>query len=123
MAPRFARRRERSGPAAWAGSRRAWPPVPRQRSRGPRGWRRPDSEILDELCERIVRGGVDASRVELRVEDGEVSLDGVVASVAELAALLELPDAVLGVTAVRGDLHLVRAGDEERVEPDPETRH
>jgi hypothetical protein len=38
--------------------------------RGPRRWVRSDERILDELCERIVRAGVDASELEVGVEGG-----------------------------------------------------
>jgi osmotically-inducible protein OsmY len=98
-----------------------------RRPRGPRGWRRPDDRILDELCERIARSGVDARDVEVRAQDGEVFLQGTVENVAELATLLDLPDLVVGVRAIHADLHLERrlrrAAGDEIVEPDPETRH
>ena len=44
--------------------------------RGPKGWVRPDERILDELCERIVRAGIDARELEVSVEGGEVRLAG-----------------------------------------------
>ena len=50
----------------------------RTASRGPRGWRRSDDRILDELAEAIARSGVDASEVEVTVTGGVVRLAGTV---------------------------------------------
>jgi hypothetical protein len=45
---------------------------------GPKGWRRTDDRILDELAEAIARSGVDASQVEVTVQDGVVRVAGTV---------------------------------------------
>jgi hypothetical protein len=45
--------------------------------RGPRGYQRSDERIKEEVCERLTRHGqVDASDVEVRVEAGEVTVQG-----------------------------------------------
>jgi hypothetical protein len=49
--------------------------------RGPRGYRRADSRILEEVCQRLSDdGNVDASEISVHVLDGEVTLEGTVPS-------------------------------------------
>jgi hypothetical protein len=44
---------------------------------GPRGYRRSDESIRDEVCERLTRHGqIDATDIEVSVENGEVTLIG-----------------------------------------------
>jgi hypothetical protein len=51
------------------------------RGRGPRGYRRSDDRVREEVCERLTDDRlVDASDVEVRVQDGEVTLTGSVSS-------------------------------------------
>jgi osmotically-inducible protein OsmY len=94
----------------------------RRAGRGPRGWRRPDADVLDELCERIVRAGVDASQVAIEVDEGQVWLTGPVESAPARAAIELLAAGVPGIRGVHADVALAPA-DDERVEPDPETVH
>src|SRR5262245_20667475 len=50
--------------------------------KGPRGYRRSDARIYEDVCEALTRDGeVDASDVEVTVEDGQVMLSGTVADV------------------------------------------
>jgi osmotically-inducible protein OsmY len=84
--------------------------------RGPRWWVRSDERILDELCERIVRAGVDASELEVAVEDGEVRLHGHLTSEGERRAVIGLAEQVLGVRAIDADILVgAEAGEEEDV--------
>jgi hypothetical protein len=53
-------------------------PTGGQARRGPKGWRRTDDRILDELAESVARSGVDAGDVELHVSMGVVRLTGTV---------------------------------------------
>jgi len=49
--------------------------------RGPRGYRRADNRILDEICELLTADlHIDATEVEVSVENGEVLLSGTVES-------------------------------------------
>jgi osmotically-inducible protein OsmY len=86
-------------------------------SRGPRGWVRSDERILDELCERIVRAGVDASDLAVDVERGEVSLAGDLGTREERRIVVDLAERILGVTAVTADIRVREAGEVE--EPGP----
>lgn len=78
---------ERGHPAAhprfdWGGSRvplRAGEPAraPSHAGKGPRGWRRSDERILEEICrEMALDSELDASDVEVSCVDGEVTLSG-----------------------------------------------
>lgn len=47
--------------------------------RGPRGYKRSDDRIFEDVCERLTMlGGVDASDIEVEVRNGEVTLRGCV---------------------------------------------
>lgn len=94
----------------------------RRAGRGPRGWRRPDADVLDDLCERIVRAGIDASQVSIEVEEGQVWLAGPVESARVRAAIELLAARVPGVRGVHMDVAFAHAEDEV-AEPDPGTVH
>lgn len=91
-------------------------------SRGPKGWVRPDARILDELCERIVRAGVDASALEVSVARGEVSLAGELGTREERRVVMDLAERILGVVAIDADIR-VREGSEAEEELGPPTWH
>lgn len=49
--------------------------------RGPKGYRRSDERISEDVCERLTQhGDIDASDIEVSVRDGEVTLSGTVDS-------------------------------------------
>lgn len=49
--------------------------------RGPKGYKRSDERILEEANDRLTQhGGVDASNIEVSVEEGEITLEGTVES-------------------------------------------
>jgi osmotically-inducible protein OsmY len=48
---------------------------------GPRNYQRPDESILEDVMERLTRNSMlDATNIEVRVHDGEVTLTGTVDS-------------------------------------------
>ena len=108
--------RASSGPAtASAGSIRAPPRAPRpldpfrrRRFLGPKGYRRPDDRVHDEVCERIARSGIDAREVEVAVQVGEVTLTGTALSREDKRALEDVVDDVFGVEDVHNRLTLAR---------------
>ncbi|HEU4643625.1 MAG TPA: BON domain-containing protein [Gemmatimonadaceae bacterium] len=70
--------------------------------RGPRNWRRPDARIEEDVNEALTRDPeVDASDVEVRVVDGEVTLTG---SVADRRAKRRAEDVAERVNGVH-DVH------------------
>ncbi len=83
-------------------------PFARRRGLGPKGYRRSDERIRDEVCERIARSGIDAREVEVAVAAGEVTLTGTVERRDEKRALEDVADDVFGVEDVHNQLRLHR---------------
>lgn len=47
--------------------------------KGPKGWKRPDRLIKEDVCEALYRSSsVDASEIEVKISDGIVTLEGAV---------------------------------------------
>lgn len=78
------------------------------RGRGPKGYRRSDERIHEEICERIARSGIDAEDVEVRVEKAEVTLTGTTGSRHDKRMLEDLADEVFGVEEVQNQLRVRR---------------
>ena len=75
--------------------------------KGPKGYRRSDERIREEICEAMSRQGfIDASDVEVTVEGGIVRLVGTVASRADKRGLELIADRVHGVEEVRNEIRL-----------------
>jgi hypothetical protein len=98
-------------------------PFRRRRPLGPKGYRRPDERIQDEVCERIGRSGLDAREVEVAVHAGEVTLTGTVLSRDDKRALEDLADDVFGVEDVHNRLTIARAPAGRRRGRDPGATH
>jgi HSP20 family molecular chaperone IbpA len=79
--------------------------------RGPKGYRRSDERIQDEVCERIARSGVDADEVEVRVNEGEVTLTGRVEERWQKRRLEDVVDDVFGVQEVHNQLRVGRGAE------------
>jgi hypothetical protein len=78
---------------------------------GPRGWRRADDDIREDVCETLARDSwVDASDIEVRVEGGTVTLEGTVPDRDTRWRAEDLLDRVAGVSEVRNQLRVARAG-------------
>jgi hypothetical protein len=86
--------------------------------RGPKGYRRSDERIHDEVCERIARSGVNADEVEVKVENGEVTLSGTVDRREHKWHLESLCESVFGVDDVHNNL---RSADRARRSDVPPT--
>jgi len=57
------------------------PPAGPHRGRGPKGYKRTDERIHEDVCERLTEDPlIDASNVEVIVKDGEITLNGTVTS-------------------------------------------
>lgn len=77
--------------------------------RGPRNYRRSDARIFEDVCERLtMHGDVDASDVEVRVENGEVALEGTVDSRQARRLAEETASSVDGVVDVRNNLRVAQ---------------
>jgi hypothetical protein len=75
--------------------------------KGPKGWRRPDERIRDDVCERLARDPrIDAREIEVKVNDGLVTLSGSVESrKAKRMAECEIEE-LPGVRDVRNELKI-----------------
>lgn len=68
---------------------------------GPKGYHRSDDSIQDDICERLTQDPViDASDVEVQVQDGEVTLTGTVSGRIEKSRIEDILTEIRGVTNV-----------------------
>jgi hypothetical protein len=98
--------RERYGAREWS-STEGWRVPGPHAGRGPRGYQRSDERIHDELHERLTAHGlIDATDVECRVVNGEVTLTGFVDSRAAKRAAEDLAEDIYGVRQVHNELRI-----------------
>jgi hypothetical protein len=77
--------------------------------KGPKGYRRSDESMFEETCEALSEHGyLDASQIEVSVEDGEVTLEGSVDSRWSKRLAEDLAAAVRGVWDVHNRLRIPR---------------
>jgi hypothetical protein len=77
--------------------------------RGPKGYRREDAAICEDVCDALmIHPEVDASGIEVRVENGEVTLGGTVDNRYARRIADDIAQEVDGVTCVRNKLHIQR---------------
>jgi len=77
--------------------------------RGPKGYTRSDQRIREDICDALMmHPHVDASEMEVRVENGEVTLSGSAAGRGEKYIAEELCDAVAGVLDVHNSVRVKR---------------
>jgi osmotically-inducible protein OsmY len=77
--------------------------------RGPKGYRRPDQQIMEEACQRLERDGhIDASEIEVTAEDGVIKLEGTVNSREEKRRAEECVESVYGARDVMNHLRVAR---------------
>jgi len=77
------------------------------RGRGPKGYKRSDERILEDVCERLTEDRfIDASNIEVTVKDGEVTLSGTVASRGLKHRAEDLAELASGVRHVQNNLRI-----------------
>jgi len=77
--------------------------------RGPKGYSRSDERIREDVCERLSSDDdVDASEIEVKVQNGEVTLEGSVVTRTMKHQAENLADEVLGVKDVHNNLRVVK---------------
>ncbi len=75
--------------------------------RGPRGYRRSDERISEDVCYRLTQhGGIDASDIEVHVNNGEVTLAGMVDSRQTKRMAEDAIESVAGVQDVHNGLRV-----------------
>ncbi|MDQ3037576.1 MAG: BON domain-containing protein [Myxococcota bacterium] len=112
-AQRLARGAERTGERAHRVRDRVMHALDRVRGpftgRGPKGYRRRDERIREDVCDQIAhQGWIDASDVEVKVEHGEVTLRGTVRDRADKRNLECMLDQIPGVHDVHNELKVGR---------------
>ena len=81
----------------------------RRMGRPPKGYQRPDERILEEICDRLMdHEWIDASDVDVRVQNGEVTLTGVVMERQAKRSLEDLAESILGVKEVHNQIRVKR---------------
>ena len=77
---------------------------------GPKGWRRSDDRIREEICEILTRHrAIDPSDVEVEVKDGVVRLAGTVGDRAAKWLAEDIAEGSFGVRGVINDIRVRRA--------------
>jgi osmotically-inducible protein OsmY len=81
------------------------------RGRGPRGYKRSDERITEDLNDRLTEDpGIDASEVQVQVSGGEVTLTGTVDSREARRRAEDIAEAVSGVSYVMNNLRVRQPG-------------
>ena len=96
----------RQGPGDPPG--RSWPRFAELLGKGPKGYTRSDERIHEEVVQRLSEGYLDASGIEVSVKDGEVILQGSVASGKDRRLAEELIENCLGVRDIDNRLKVQR---------------
>lgn len=77
--------------------------------RGPKGWRRSDERIREDVSEQLERHpGIDASEIEVQVQQGEVTLSGSVADRHTKRMAEDVVEHVSGVREVQNQIRVHR---------------
>lgn len=88
-------------------SRGLWHSVKNFLGKGPKGYRRSDERIKDDVCEALTRHpGIDASEIEVEVKTGVVTLKGYVPDRWMKRSAEWLIDRIYGVEDVENGIHL-----------------
>ena len=89
---------------------------------GPRGYRRSDERIMEDVCERLSQHAqVEASEIEVEVSDGEVVLTGTVQDRRTKRMAETSIEAIPGVVDVHNRLRLKGLPDCEQEESEEQT--
>jgi hypothetical protein len=84
-------------------------PAPIHRGKGPKSYRRSDERILEDICKRMSENRyLDASNIEVKVEQCEVFLTGTVGSRYEKRLAEDLGETAYGVKNVENRLRIVK---------------
>jgi osmotically-inducible protein OsmY len=82
------------------------------RGKGPKGYRRSDERIKEDVNDRLSEGYLDASDVEVTVTNAEVTLTGTVNSRMDKRRVEDIAESVSGVSNVENRLRVKQSGSE-----------
>jgi hypothetical protein len=75
--------------------------------RGPQGYQRSDARIEEDICEHLTHHGMlDATGIQVRVENGEVTLAGTVESRQAKRLAEDILDSISGVKDIHNQLRV-----------------
>jgi hypothetical protein len=78
--------------------------------RGPRNYQRSDERIKEDLCERLTQHSyLDPSEIEVRVQNGEITLEGSVSDRWAKRTAEDLAEGISGVREVHNQLRVVQS--------------
>lgn len=107
-------------------ARHPWEPsAPRgpHTGRGPKGYRRSDDRVKEEVCERLTHHGhLDATNIRVSVLDGEVTLEGTVSSRQEKRLAEDTVEHLSGVKDIHNHLRIGPPPGGETPQPAPPER-
>ena len=84
----------------------------RRYRRGPKGFRRSDERILDDIATRLMsRDDIDSSEVTLEVKDAKAKLGGTVPERWMRYAVDDIAESVMGVEDVENNVRVQRTPD------------
>jgi hypothetical protein len=84
-----------------------------QRGRAPKGWKRSDDRIKDDICETLeYRTNINAEDIDIQVKDGEVTLSGTVRSRQEKRQIEDTVEQAMGVKEVHNQLRVKKDSDQ-----------
>ncbi|BDB27672.1 BON domain-containing protein [Cupriavidus sp. P-10] len=99
------------GYGGYGGSDDEWDAPAQRRPAGPRNYRREDDRIHDEVCNRLARDDeLDVSDVEVRVQEGVVTLEGKVNDRHTKYDIEDIAERVFGVQDVINHIRVQRYG-------------
>ncbi len=104
--------RDFGGGAGWRGSETSGTDTGiSHRGKGPKGYRRNDTTLHEEVCDRLTDDArIDASNIECKVSNGEVTLTGTVSTREEKRRAEDIAASVSGVHDVENKLKVQPAG-------------
>jgi len=92
--------------------------------RGPRGYQRSDERIREDVCERMCDcGELDATDIEVRVSNAEVTLQGTVRDRHDKRLAEDLVDQVSGVREVHNQIRVSQPGSDAGQGQQPQQRY
>jgi len=74
----------------------------------PKGYRKSDDRIKEEVCERLIEEGIDCGNVDVSIKEGLVTVTGEVNDRRDKHRIEEIAESVSGVSDVENQLRLAK---------------
>jgi hypothetical protein len=86
------------------------------RNRGPKGYQRSDERLQEEVSDRLMHQNIDCSEVEIKVQNGEVTLTGTIQNKQDKRMIEDIAESIMGVKEVNNQLKVSRGAQSENKE-------